>query len=64
MKMETPNEQNARSMSSMLKQVLQDEAYLRALDMMERMENTRYKNGEYGSDEEWNWSLRLGWYKP
>lgn len=49
--METPNKQNARSMSSTLKQVLQDEAYLRAQDIMERMENTRYKNGDYGSDE-------------
>ena len=49
--METPNEQNARSMSSTLKQVLQDEAYLRALDMMERLENTRYKNGDYGSED-------------
>jgi hypothetical protein len=51
MKMETPNKQNAHSTSSMLKQVLQDEAYLKAQEMMERMENTRYKNGDYGSDE-------------
>lgn len=50
--METPNEQNVHNTSSTLKQVLQDEAYLKALDMMERMENTRYKNGDYGSDTE------------
>ena len=50
--MEIPNEQNARNTSNMLKQHLQNEAYLRALDMMERIENATYKNGYYGSDEE------------
>ena len=44
--METPNEQNAHNTSSMLKQVLQDEAYLRALDIMERMENMAQMKNE------------------
>jgi hypothetical protein len=31
---------------------LQDEAYLKALAMMERIEKNSYKNGCYGYDEE------------
>ena len=49
--METPKKQNAQCTSNTLKQALQDEAYLRALEMMERIENTAYKNGYYGSDD-------------
>jgi hypothetical protein len=51
MKMETPNKLNARNTSNTLKQHLQNEAYLRALEMMERIENATYKNGYYGSDD-------------
>ena len=49
--METPNKQNAQNTLNTLKQCLQNEAYLRALDMMERIENATYKNGYYGSDD-------------
>ena len=53
--METPKKQNAQCTSSTLKQALQDEAYLRALEMMERIENTAYKNGYYGSIDPCDW---------
>lgn len=53
--METPNKQNARNTSNTLKQHLQNEAYLRALEMMERIENTAYKNGYYGSIDPCDW---------
>lgn len=49
--METPNKLNAHNTSNTLKQHLQNEAYLRALDMMERIENATYKNGYYGSED-------------
>ena len=50
--METPKKLNAQCMSSTLKQALQDEDYLRALAVMERLENNAYKNGCYGDDED------------
>jgi hypothetical protein len=50
--METPNKQNARSMSSTLKQVLQDEAYLRAQELMIRAHKNAIKNGLYPTDYE------------
>lgn len=50
--METPNKQNARNTSNTLKRALQDEAYLKALEMMERMEKNAYKNGCYGDEDE------------
>ena len=49
--METPKKQDVHSTSNTLKQHLQNEAYLRALDMMERIENATYKNGYYGSED-------------
>lgn len=49
--METPKKQDVRSTSNTLKQHLQNEAYLRALDMIERIEKNTYKNGYYGSDD-------------
>jgi hypothetical protein len=49
--MDTPKKQDVQGTSSMLKQLLQDEAYLKALEMMERIERNAYKNGCYGSDE-------------
>lgn len=50
--METPKKQNVQGTSNTLKRHLQDEAYLRALEMMERIENAAYKNGYYGTDDE------------
>lgn len=50
--METPKKLNAQCTSSTLKQALQDEAYLRALAMMERIEKNSYENGCYGYDED------------
>ena len=49
--MEIPNKQNARCTSNTLKQILQDEAYLKAHSLMEKIERDIYKNGYYGSDE-------------
>jgi hypothetical protein len=50
--METPNKLNAHNTSNMLKQYLQNEAYLRALNIIERIERNTYKNGYYGSENE------------
>ena len=50
--MEIPNEQNAHSTSNTLKQALQNEAYSKAYELMERLENERYRNGWYGTDNE------------
>ena len=52
MKMENPNKQNARNTSNTLKQLLQDEAYLRALEIVERSERFAYKNRCYGDNED------------
>ena len=49
--METPKKQDVHSTLNTLKQHLQNEAYLRALDMIERIEKNTYKNGYYGSDD-------------
>ena len=50
--METPKKQNAQNTSSTLNQLLKDEAFLRALRLMEKIEKNTYKNGYYGSEEE------------
>ncbi len=50
--METPKNQNAASTSNMLKRLLEDEAYLKALEIIERAERNAYKNGCYGNDDE------------
>ena len=50
--MDTPKKQNVQGTLSTLKQALQDEAYLKALAVMERLENNAYKNGFYGDDED------------
>ena len=50
--MEIPKKPNARNTSSTLKQLLQDEAYLKALEIIEQAERNAYKNGCYGDDNE------------
>ena len=52
MRMETPKKQDVPRTSNTLKQHLEDEAYLRAYELMERLENNAYKNGFYGNDDE------------
>ena len=48
--METPKKQDVPSTSNTLKQHLENEAYLRAYELMERIEKTAYKNGYYGTE--------------
>lgn len=50
--METPKKQDVRRTSNTLKKHLEDEAYLRAYELMERLERIAYKNGYYGDDED------------
>lgn len=50
--MDTPKKQNVQGTLNTLKQALQDEAYLRALAVMERLENNAYRNGCYGDDKD------------
>ena len=50
--METPKKQDVPCTSNTLKQHLENEAYLRAYELMERLENDAYKNGFYGDDDE------------
>ena len=50
--METPKKQNAHGTSNTLKQALQNEDYLKAMKLMERIEKDAYKNGYYGDEDE------------
>lgn len=50
--METPKKQNAQDTSNTLKKFLQDEDFLRALELIERAEKNSLKNGFYLIDYE------------
>ena len=50
--METPKKPNVHNTSNTLKQLLQDEAYLKAMEIIEQAEKNAYKNGCYGDDDE------------
>jgi len=50
--METPKKHRVQNMSSTLKSALQDEAYLRAQELMIRAHKNAIKNGLYPTDYE------------
>lgn len=50
--METPKKQNVQNTSNMLKQYLQNEDYLKALELMEKHQKIRLNNGLYPTDYE------------
>lgn len=50
--METPKKHNVQNTSSTLRQALENEAYLRALELMHRAEQNALRNGLYCIDYE------------
>lgn len=50
--METPNKQNVQGSSNMLKKALEDPEYIKALNLFEKLENYRYKNGLYQVEDD------------
>ena len=50
--METPKKHNAQNTSNMLKEVLQNEGYLKALRIIERAEKNALRNGLYSTNYE------------
>jgi hypothetical protein len=52
MKTETPKKHRAQDMSNTLKSALQDEAYLKAMDLLIRAHKNAIKNGLYSTDYE------------
>ncbi|WP_279148479.1 hypothetical protein [Segatella bryantii] len=52
MKMETPNKYLAQGSLNTLKKALQDENYIKAMDLMIRAHKNAIKNGLYSTDYE------------
>ena len=50
--MENPNKSHAQRTSSTLKSALNDEAYLKAFALMEKIEKNAFANGLYETDYE------------
>ena len=55
MKMETPNKYLAQGSLNTLKKALQDENYIKAMNLMIQAHKNAIKNGLYSTDYEWQY---------